>query len=222
MKTALDRIKQAETTIESAIWDDLREEDSRRALKVYEKAKAMLESLKNLDVDTEKQRKRVLSFCLLRIDDVLVTLGDEAGSMARAREVLELALQSEDEVQIARAQLLLGTRLLNAEDITGAEEQFAQILTRWLDSDNSDLQQVVGWTLLVRGHILNAKSLYSQAIVVLQHAESILTAIGNYAGLAKAYDLMSEVYLNLGDSDMSDECRTKSSEYLEKAKVEKR
>jgi tetratricopeptide (TPR) repeat protein len=222
MKTALDRIKQAETTIESAIWEDLREEDSRRALKVYEKAKTMLESLKNLDEDTEKQRKRVLSFCLLRIDDVLVTLGDDAGSMARAREVLELALQSEDEVQIARAQLLLGTRLLGAEDIKGAEEQFTQILTNWLDSDNRDLQQVVGWTLLVRGHILNAKSLYTQAIKVLQDAHLVLASIGNYAGLARVYELMSEVYLNLGDSNMSEECRSKSSEYLEKAKAEKR
>jgi tetratricopeptide (TPR) repeat protein len=218
----MDTIKQAEAIIETAVWDDLAEQDTRKALKTYQKAKTMLESLKNLDPQQEKQRKRVLSFCLLRIDDVLVTLGDDAASMARAREVLDLAVQSEDEVAIARAHLLLGTRLLNAQDIAGAEEHFAQILTNWLDSENSDLQQVVGWTLLVRGHILNAKSLYTQAIKVLQDADTVLASIGNYAGMAKAYDLMSEVYLNLGDSDMSDECRTKSREYLEKAKVEKR
>lgn len=215
-------IKEAETIIDTAAWDDLAEQDTRKALKTYQKAKTMLESLKNLDPQQEKQRKRVLSFCLLRIDDVLVALGDDAGSMARAREVLDLAVQSEDEVQIARAQLLLGTRLLNAQDIAGAEEHFARILTNWLDSDNRDLQQVVGWTLLVRGHILNAKSLYTQAIKVLQDANTVLTSIGNYAGMARAYDLMSNVYLNLGDSDMSHECRTKSSEYLEKAKVERR
>ncbi len=218
----MDTIKQAETIIETAVWDDLAEQDTRKALKAHQKAKTMLESLKNLEPQQEKQRKRVLSFCLLRIDDALVALGDDKGSVERAREFLRLARESEDTVQIARSQLALGGRLLNAQDIAGAEEQFAQILTTWLDSDSSDLQQVVGWTLLVRGHILNAKSLYTQAITVLQNAGTVLTSIGNYAGLARVYDLMSEVYLNLDDRDMSDECRIKSSEYLEKAKVEKR
>jgi len=222
MKTPMDMIKHAEAIIDSAVWDDLREEDSRKALNVYQKAKTMLDSLKDLDPEQEKQRKRVLSFCLLRIDDALVALGDDEGSVGRAKQVLELAIASGDTVQIARAQLALGTRLLNTGDIAAGEEQFSHILTDWLDCDNSDLQQVVGWTLLVRGHILNAKSLYTQAIVVLQNAETILTGISNYAGLAKAYDLMSNVYLNLGDSEMSDECRGKSGQYLERAKAEKR
>ena len=222
MKTPMDRIREAEATIDSALWEDLREEDSRKALKVYEKAKTMLDSLKHLDPEEEKQRKRVLSFCLLRIDDALVALGDEEGSVGRAKQVLELANESGDIVQIARGHLSLGGRLLNAGDIAGAEEQFSHILTNWLDSDNSDLQQVVGWTLLVRGHILNSKSLYTQAIVVLQNAETILAGISNYAGLARVHDLMSKVYLNLGDSEKSDECRAKSEQYLARAKTEKR
>ena len=215
-------ITNAEKDIEQALWQSVRDDDSDKALAVYHKSRIRLVSLTNLSEMEAKDRNRVLAYCLMRIDDALFSKGDTADSVSRAQEALSIALSSKDAVQIARCQLTLGARLMNQGKIAEAEEHYRGILTTHMDSEDEELIQVVGWTLITRGHLLNAKSLHDQALFVLLDAENRLKSIGNFAGIAAANELLVKVYLNLGWSEDAQKCRRMAIKYKEKAKREQR
>lgn len=179
-------------------------------------------SLSNLSDAEKRGRNRILAYCLVRIDDALFSKGDIADAVNRAQEALSIAQNSEDEVQIARCQVSLGARLMNQGKITEAEEHYRGILTTHMDSEDKDLIQVVGWTLITRGHLLNAKSLHDQALFVLLDAEIRLKSIDNFAGIAAANELLVKVYSNLGWPEDAQKCRRMAIKYKEKAKREQR
>ncbi len=221
----LKKIKKAEETIEEALWKAVQDFDRQKELETYQQVETLLVSLSGLSPEMERERDRVLAYCLLRIDDTLIRLGamDNDAALERTREALETAERSEDQTQIARCALAYGTRLLNAERLPEAEEQFSRVILMAEEHpDNEDIQQVLGWAFLVRAHILLGKSLYDQAIHVLKEAIAVLAPIKNYAGLARANKLMAQTYTSLGDKPSADECRARAKEYHEKAKQERR
>jgi capsular polysaccharide biosynthesis protein len=59
-------------------------------------------------------------------------------------------------------------------------------------------------------------------IQILECPETVLEAISNYAGIAKANTLMAEVYRNLNDKYNEHQCQEKSNQYMEKAKIEQK
>ena len=215
---AKDTIAKAEEIIEDAIWKSQEKEDWEWELAEYRKATEMLTSLKDLSGDIELERKRVLSYCLMRIDESLVKLERHEGAVRRAEESLELANQSGDTVQIARSKLALGIRLLDEGKLPAAETHFGEIITEGMDSEDKDLKQVVGWALLVRANILKGKSLYDQALYVAQDAAGILAGIENYAGLAQVYSLIAKLQMDLGSLDASKIASEASEGYAKQAK----
>ncbi|MFW9976733.1 MAG: hypothetical protein ACFFEJ_01430 [Candidatus Thorarchaeota archaeon] len=218
MATPKEVIKSAEEMIESAMWDAIADEDSKRELERYKKAESLLLSLTDLSPDEDLEQKRVLSYCLMRMDEALSNLGETEGSLNRAERYLQLAIESGDLVQIARSRLAVGIRLLNEGDLRNAEMHFADIITGGIDSDDSEMQQVVGWTLLVRANILKGKSLYEQAVYVAEDAAGILSRVENYRGLEQVYSLMSKLYVDLGNPDKADEMNKMSKAFGVKGK----
>ncbi len=217
MANQKETIKAIEDMIESAMWDAISAMDAKRELEAYKKAESQLLALTDLSPDDLLEQKRVLSYCLMRMDEVLNNLGETEGSMTRAEKSLQLAIESGDLVQIARSRLMVGIRMLNSGNLREAESQFADIITGGIDSDDSEMQQVVGWTLLVRANILKGKSLYDQALYVAQDAAGILSRIENYRGLEQVYSLMSKLYMDLGNPEKSDEMTVLSKAFGTKA-----
>jgi len=215
---AKDTIAKAEEIIEKAIWESQEKEDWDWELAEYRKATEMLTSLKDLSGDIELERKRVLSYCLMRIDETFEKLDKPEGAVRRAEESLDLAIQSGDTVQIARSKLALGVRLLNEGKLPAAEAHFGDIIKDGMDSEDKDLIQVVGWTLLVRANILKGKSLYDQALYVAQDAAGVLAGIENYAGLAQVYSLIAKLQMDLGSPDASKIASEASEGYAKQAK----
>ena len=220
MDTRLERIQLAETMIEEALWTAVRNEDIEAELKSYREVEKILNSLCDLPKAIEQERKRVLAYCLMRIDESLNNLGESEGTLERAEESLRLAIESGDSVQIARSRLAKGIRLLNDGKLPEAEIQFTDIIKGRIESENSDMQQVVGWTLIVRTSILKGKSLYDQALSVAHDAVGILSNIDNYAGLRQVYSLISALYLDLGNKDESGKAKDLSAHFDKKAKEE--
>ncbi|MCG3253596.1 MAG: hypothetical protein KAX09_07085, partial [Candidatus Heimdallarchaeota archaeon] len=110
------------------------------------------------------------------------------------------------------------TRLLNAGQLPAAEKQFSLVIQLGNDHpDDEDIQQTVGWSLIVRGHILLGKSLYKQAIVVLEEAEGICSKIDNFAGIAQANAVLAQAYGSIGDKKRAEECKEKSEKFQKKA-----
>ncbi|MFW9908459.1 MAG: hypothetical protein ACFFEF_07780 [Candidatus Thorarchaeota archaeon] len=214
---AKDSIAEAEEIIESAIWESRISEDWDWELAEYRKATKILVDLKDLEEDVERERKRVLSFCLMRIDEALVKLGREEDAVRRAQESLQYAIESGNEVQIARSKLALGIRFLNEEQLSDAELYLGEIITEGIDSIEEDMLQVVGWALLVRASILKGKSLYNQALLVAHDAAGILSGIGNYAGLAQVYSLIAKLQMDVGNPEEAKTAEEMSESYSQKA-----
>ena len=218
----LGKLKQAEETIETALWQAVKDSNHEVELQRYQEVKDYLLSLSGLPSDLTQERDRILSYCLMRIDNVLVELGDSTDAVNRAREALDVAKRSGNPIQLARCALAYGTRLLNVGDLSSAESQFKLVneLAEKYPNDK-DIQQTLGWALIVRGHILNGKSLYTQALKVLKEAEEICLSIDNYAGLAQVNGLLAQVYGNLNQPVRVAECKKKAEAYQKKAIIER-
>lgn len=219
----LEKIKEAEEKIEVALWLAAENSDFQKELKTYKQVKKNLLSLTDLSNELEKERDRVLSFCLTRIDNSLVNLGDSEKAVARTKEALNLAQKSEDPLAISRALLALGTRLIEKGEIEEAEKHFDRIFTIAENNPKKkDIQQTKGWTLIAKGHLAHTMGICEEALVDLRKAEEILRAIDNYAGVAQANELMAKVYLEMEDPANADRCIVIAEEFKEKALKEKK
>ena len=220
---AMLKIQEIERSIEDALWTSVQDEDHEKALQKYEKAKSALESIELTIADIEKEQKRVLSYCLMRINDALEHLDRSDGSIVRAEESLRLAEASEDRVQILRSKLALGVALLNSGNLSDAESHFTDIILQTQDeTENKDVIQIYGWTLIVRVNILLGKSLYNQAKELANQALGVLSGIKNYAGLRTACSLLSRIYQIEGNIETSESYKKRSEDYADLAKEHRR
>jgi tetratricopeptide (TPR) repeat protein len=207
--------------VDHATWRSTHDQDYSAELEMCRKAKKALEQLSGLNPELEKLRRKTLSQCLLVIDNALVGLGRNDGSVDRATEALNLAETSGSDVQVARALLALGNAFLSSGDIEHAEQSWVRLLLlAEACPDDSSMNQVVGWTLITRGHVLNARSLYDQAVRVLEDADSTLESIGDNFGVSTANDLLSNVYSKLGDEENSEQCSLKADEFRRRLRKE--
>ena len=216
---SIKRIRNIENSIEDALWTSVQDEDYEKALEKYKIAKSDLESLEIDNLDDQKERKRVLSYCLMRINDAMEYLDQSEGSEERAEESLRLAEESEDRVQILRSKLAIGVNYLNHGDLQKAESYFTDIIHQTQDeTDDQDVIQVYGWTLIVRVNILLGKSLYNQAKELALQSLGVLSGIKNYAGLKTACSLLSRIYQIEGDEEQSNLYRERAEDYAKAAK----
>ena len=213
-------IKDAEKMIEKAMWQTVTDENHERELEIYLKAKGILDSMGDLSPSLKKEHARVLSYCLMRIANTEAILDKKSG-IEKERESLRLAEISEDEVQIARALLALGIGLLNQGKLPEAENQWRRVFKIAQDhEDNNDMQQVLGWTLVVRSNVLMGKSLYNQALALALEASGILSSISNYAGMAVANRALANAYRALGNNKQAEKCNQLAEFYQQKAREE--
>ncbi|MFX0122199.1 MAG: hypothetical protein ACFFAE_01060, partial [Candidatus Hodarchaeota archaeon] len=78
------KLKQAEEKIESALWQAVKDSNHEVELQNYEDVRNFLLSLSSLPSDLTRERDRILSYCLMRIDNALVELGDSTNTVDRA------------------------------------------------------------------------------------------------------------------------------------------
>lgn len=214
-------IQEAAALVDHATWRSTHDQDYSAELEMCRTAKKALEQLSGLNPELEKLRRKTLSQCLLGIDNALVRLGRNDGSVDRATEALNLAETSGSDVQVARALLALGNAFLSSGNIEHAEQSWVRLfLLAEACPEDSSMNQVVGWTLITRGHVLNTRSLYDQAVRVLEDADSTLEGIGDNFGVSTANDLLSDVFSNLGDEENSEQCSLKADEFRRRLRKE--
>jgi tetratricopeptide (TPR) repeat protein len=219
---SLRRIKEAEKLIEKTIWDAARQKDQKAELRGYEEARSTLESMTRLSPALEKEKNRILAFCLMRIDDALVSVGNPKDSVTRMKEALEIAERSGDSVGIARCHLALGARLASAGSLVEAESYWNRTLSMAEGHKERDMQQIVGWTFIVKAQFLSREGKNREALETLGRAEQALEAIDNYAGVANADSLIAEIYGKLKDGNKERKYREKSTKLMDKAKLEEK
>jgi tetratricopeptide (TPR) repeat protein len=220
MDNALKSIKDAENMIEEAMWQAVSDEDHEKELQVYLKVKELLHSVGDMSPELKKEHAKVLSYCLIRIANTEAIL-EKKDDIKKEREALRLAEISGNAVQIARASLALGISLLNQGNLPEAENQWRRVFTLAKSNENDrDMQQVLGWTLIVRSNVLMGKSLYIQALELAKQAARILGQIDNYAGIAAANRALATAYRALGNNEEVEKCNQLADSYQKKAKEE--
>jgi tetratricopeptide (TPR) repeat protein len=220
MDDILRRIHDTEKMIDKVMWQAVSDENHEKELELYRDAKGILDSLTDLSPNLKKEHVRVLSYCLIRIANTEAILHFKSG-IEHEKEALRLAEISEDIVQIARASLALGIGLLNQGKLPEAEKNWRRVfkLAEGHDEDR-DMQQVMGWTLVVRSNVLIGKSLYNQALALAIKASGILSSIENYAGIAAANRVLANAYRALGNNEQGVVCEQLAEFYQQKAKEE--
>lgn len=218
----LKEIKGSEELIEKIMWEAMRKKDEKAALQAYEEVRKTLEEMTGLSPALEKEKNRVLAFCLMRIDDALVSVGDTKGSVERMKEALEIAENSGDSVSVARCLLALGARFASAGSLVEAERYWNRALDIAEGRKERDMQQIVGWTLIAKAQFLVRAGKKKEALELLERAELTLEAIDNYAGVANADSLMAEIYGKLKDKNNENKYRLKSKRLMQKAKTEEK
>jgi tetratricopeptide (TPR) repeat protein len=215
----MERLREMEKSIEDTMWKSSEDEDYDQAVKTYEAIEKELRSMTGRPGAEERERLRILSYCIMRHTDALGYTETPGDPIKRSEEALELAEQSGSRIQKLRAKMTLGVALLNTGNLPEAEKYFAAIITDTRDeSEDRDVIQVYGWTLIVRVNILLGKSLYSQAEELAKHALGVLGRIDNYAGLRTANGLLARIYEAKGEQEEAKSCRESAEYYAELAK----
>ncbi|TFF68077.1 hypothetical protein EU520_00910 [Candidatus Thorarchaeota archaeon] len=218
MNDPLQTIQQAEELMERALWQALEDEDHVVELESYGEAQKLLQSLSDLPADMQREHDRGVAYCFMRINDVQVRLEQESDGDLLS-ESIRLAERSGDTVQFARSSLSMGIHLLNSGQLPEAESHLRRVfdLAEGME-ENRDMEQVVGWTLIVRANILLGKSLYRQAKHVAEDAIGMLRSIENYAGLRVAYRLLASAQRSSGQDEKAQESLKMTDRYEEMAK----
>ena len=133
------------------------------------------------------------------------------------KEALEKAKQANDDVKIANCALDLGLYLLSEGKLPQAEMEFTRVIKlAEVQTENDEMQKVLGETYLVRGNILMGKSLYDQAIYLLELAISIFIKFKNNNRLASAHRVLSKAHMSLGDTVQAEEAEKIAKYYSDK------
>jgi tetratricopeptide (TPR) repeat protein len=133
------------------------------------------------------------------------------------KESLEKAEETKDVVKITNCALDLGLYLLSEGKLPQAEMQFTRII-KLADKhkENEEFQKILAETYLVRGNILMGKSLYSQAVYLLELAISLFSKFKNNKRLASAHRVLSKAYLSLDNNKKAEEMEKMAKYYSDK------
>lgn len=216
---SLGRLREIEDTIEEAMWTSSEDKDYGKAVETYEEMEREIRSFTGLSAEEERERLRILSYCIMRHVDAMGYIDESVDSLARSKESLELAERSGSRIQTLRAKMALGVALLNQGRLPEAEKHFSAIIIDTRDeTEDNDIIQVFGWTLIVRVNILIAKSLYNQAEELAKKALGALSGIKNYAGLRTANILLARIYEEKEEPERAKSCRERAEHYAKLAK----
>jgi tetratricopeptide (TPR) repeat protein len=216
---SLERLREIEKSIEDAMWKSSEDEDYDRAVKTYDLLEKELRSMTGLSSEEESERLSILSYCIMRHTDALGYTETPGEPIKRSKEALEIAEQSGSRVQTLRAKMALGVALLNTGNLPEAEKHFGDIITDTRnETEDHDVIQVYGWTLIVRVNILLGKSLYDQAEELAKQALGVLSGIDNYAGLRTANSLLARIHEAKGEAEEAKSCKESAEYYADLAK----
>ena len=133
------------------------------------------------------------------------------------KEALEKAENAKDDEKIAKCSLDLGLYLLSDGKFPQAEEQFTRVIKLADEQkENEELQRLLAETYLVRGNILMGKSIYDQAVYLLELAISLFNKFKNNNRLESAHRVLAKAHMNLGNNEKAAEAEKSAKYYSDK------
>jgi tetratricopeptide (TPR) repeat protein len=224
MQELSEKIKAIETQIEAALWDSEVHEDLEKALQTYQEAESRLEELViGADNPAYPDQQRVLSYCLMRQENILRQLDKPQEALELGKREIAAARASGDEITLGRALMSNGTNLLvsgKMDDglklLDGARQVFEK-------GKSYDHKQGLGWYWILQADLANAGMVAkepAEVIDIATRALEILTPIENWPGVARGYAARAAARQKLGDEEGAAKDRQEQEKYESKIEAE--
>jgi predicted ATPase/transcriptional regulator with XRE-family HTH domain len=145
-------------------------------------------ALQTCDASTPKRVRAMLEIAETRVAWMLGQLQDEA-SLAASERALQLFIQVDDRVGMAKAQFYLGTGLIHARRINKGEnvvrEALALARTTGAEKVIAEAACALGTARLLAGDLVAARSFFREALTLYEEAECERYGAGMAANLAE-------------------------------------
>jgi len=215
-------INEIEGQIEKGLWDLELKAQLEQAMQVYRQAEAKLAEL-NIAPDDSAfgEGQRVLSYCLMRQENLLRQMGQPQEALALGAREIAAARASGDVITLARALMSNGTNLI----LTGGSEPGLRLLEEarelFESGESIDHKQGLGWYWILQADLANAglvKREPSEVIGMATRALEILEPIENWPGVARAYAARANAHEKKGDMEAAAQERREQEVYERKIK----
>lgn len=211
MKDKIEIIMQIENQIEKGLWDFEVKEHLDEALKIYQQAETELLDLNILPQDPDySEQQRVLSYCLMRLGNILRQLGKPAEAAAYSERELAAARASGDQITLARSLMSNGTNLIVSGSLETGLQQLEEARRLFEMGKSHDHQQGLGWYWILQADLANAGMLKKEPAEVVEiagRALEVLEPIENWPGVARAYAARAKAHERLGNEGAAREDR---------------
>jgi tetratricopeptide (TPR) repeat protein len=224
MQELSEKIKAIETQIEAALWDSEVHEDLEKALQTYQEAESRLEELGiGADNPAYPDQQRVLSYCLMRQENILRQLDKPQEALELGKREIAAARASGDEITLGRALMSNGTNLL----VSGKMDEGLKLLDGarqvFEKGKSYDHKQGLGCYWILQADLANAGLVAkepAEVIDIATRALEILTPIENWPGVARGYAARVAARQKLGDEEGAAKDRQEQEKYESKIEAE--
>jgi tetratricopeptide (TPR) repeat protein len=191
-------------------------EQFEQALNAYDRLLAEVEGFSPSSQPESNEKDAILAYLLMRKSGILLQTGKMELGEQLMHQAVEHAEKSGNSLVIARAKLGVGVFYGS----TGRLEEGAQLLEAALLSFGKgadyDSKQGYGWALLNLGGLYRKQGKLVQAEKRLLDAIGILEGIGNWVGVASAYELKAQVSRDKDDAGLAKEDLLNAISFYEK------
>jgi tetratricopeptide (TPR) repeat protein len=152
----------------------------------------------------------------MRKAGVLLQTGKAERGEQLMHQAVDYAEQSNNSLIIARAKLGIGVFYGSTNRFEEAEKLLTEALSSFGKGTDYDSKQGYGWALLNLGGLYGKQGKWIMAEQKLAEAIELLEAIGNWVGVASAYELKSKHDSALGNAELTKADLLKAISFYEK------
>lgn len=210
-------ITKLEERIERALWEHEVPGEVGEALAAYTAARAELE---NLDVSADpggnREQRRVLAYCLMRMGNALRQLDRHAEAACLADLELFAARASGDSVTLGRSLMSHGVNALQSGVLEQGLAELDEARRVFESGGSPDHIQGLGWYWILQADLLNAGIIAGdpqEVIAAADQALELLLPIENWPGAARAYAARARANASLDQAESAAEDRSQQEQY---------
>ena len=164
----------------------------KKALVAYDSLLAELEASSTSDQRGNNEKNAMTAYLLMRKAGVLLQAGKAKQGERLMHQAVEQAEQSGNSLVTARAKLGLGVFYGSTGRLENGEKLLIEALSSFGKGADYDSKQGYGWALLNLGGLYGKQCKWIMAEQKLDEAVKLLESIGNWVGVASAYELKAK------------------------------
>lgn len=191
-------------------------EQFEQAMNAYDRLLAEAEAFSPTSQLESNEKNAIMAYLLMRKSGVLLQTGKMELGEQLMHQALEHAEKSGNSLVIARAKLGVGVFYGSTGRLEEGEQLLEAALLSFGKGTDYDSKQGYGWALLNLGGLYRKQGKLVEAEKKLLDAIRTLEGIGNWVGVASAYELKAQVSRDKDDARLAKEDLLNAISFYEK------